>query len=306
MPDYETTCFTKACKSRRAECCPCYTRGMFVRFASLIKRLLSCALAMAAGVTAFGASINIDTGVADWEVFVPGTGDIAAVSVSPNGAWAPAPTGSSWVSFSSVASTSCVVGQTPGNGCANTLTNPSGDIWAYTLTVSAATLGATSGQLSFVFGADNRVSLFAGNEPAQIWNGGSTTNGTGFNPLGCSGTPNPSSAGGTNPYTCNTSITFNASDLNGDGSLTLTAYVYNDPIPDCPACGDPTGFVLDGTLTSGAVGSPVPEPLTFGLVGFAGVAGWAIRRRRRTSTSESADGVASTKRLSILEALRYP
>lgn len=235
---------------------------------------------MAAGVTAFGATINIDTGVASWEVFGPGTGNIAAVSVSPNGSWAPAPTGSSWVSFSSVASTSCVVGQTPGNGCANTLTNPGGDVWTYSLTVSAATLGATSGQLSFVFGADDQVNLFVGDEPGQFWSGA--------NPLGCSGTPDPSSAGGTNPYTCNTSITFNASDLNGDGSLTLTAYVSNDPISGCPACGDPTGFVLDGTLTSGAVGGPVPEPLTFGLVGFAGVAGWAIRRRQRTSTSESA------------------
>jgi hypothetical protein len=253
---------------------------MFVLFAPLIKRLLSCALAMAAGVTAFGASINIDTGVASWEVFGPGTGELAAVSVSPNGSWAPAPTGSSWVSFSSVASTSCVVGQTPGNGCANTLINPGGDVWEYSLTLSAATLGATSGHVSFVFGADDQVNMFVGNEPVQIWSGA--------NPLGCSGTTSPSSAGGTNPYTCNTSITFNASDLNGDGSLTLTAFVLNDPIPDCPACGDPTGFVLDGTLTSGAVGGPVPEPLTFGLVGFAGVAGWAIRRRRRTSASESA------------------
>ena len=254
----------------------------------MIKTLLGCALVMAAVVTASGASINIDTGTASWQVFGPGTGNIAAVSVSPNGSWAPAPTGSSWVSFDSVASTSCVVGQTPGNGCANTLMNPTGDTWTYTLTVSASTLGATSGHLSFVFGADDQVNLFVGDEPGQFWNGGSSTNGTGFNPLGCSGTPDPSSAGGTNPYTCNTSIPFNASDLNGDGSLTLTAYVFNDPIPACPACGDPSGFVLDGLLTTGPVASAVPEPLTFGLVGLAVVTGCAIRLRRRTSTSESA------------------
>jgi hypothetical protein len=86
----------------------------------LITRLSGCALAMAAAVTASGASINIDTGTASWQVFIPAIGNVAAVSVSPNGTWAPAPTGSSWVSFDSVASTSCVVGQTPG-----------GDAWRY-------------------------------------------------------------------------------------------------------------------------------------------------------------------------------
>ena len=254
----------------------------------MIKRLLGCALAMALAATAFGAGVNISTGTASWQVFIPGTGFVNAASVSPNGTWALAPTGSSWVSFNSVESTSCIVGQTPGNGCANTLMNSTGDTWEYTLTVSAATLGATSGSLSFVFGADNGVNLFAGNEPGQVWNGGSTTNGTGFGPLGCSDISSPTSAGGTNPYTCNTSISFNAADLNNNGSLTLTAYVVNNPIPGCPACGDPTGFVLDGLLTSGAVSS-APEPATFGLVAMTAVAGWALRRKRRsagTSTSE--------------------
>jgi hypothetical protein len=240
----------------------------------MIKNLLGCVLAMALSVTAFGANIDISTGVAAWQVF--NGSFVNAVSVSPNGTWAAAPTGSSWISFDSVGSTSCVVGQTPGNGCANTLINPAGDTWVYTLTVSAATLGATSGDLSFVFGADNRVNLFAGNEPSQTWTGGGST-------LGCSDSPSPSPAGSTNPYTCNTSIPFNASDLNGDGSLTLTAYVFNDPIPNCPTCGDPTGFVLDGTLTSGAAVNSAPEPMTFGLVALAAVAGWARRRKRLSS-----------------------
>ena len=240
---------------------------------------------MATAAISFASTIDISTGVAGWQVFVPGSGLVAATSLTAaqqNGTWASAPAGSAWVSWSAVQGASCVVGQTPGNGCANTLINPAGDIWTYTLTITAASLGSTSGNLNFIFGADNRVNLFVGNSASGlVWNGGSNTNGTGFNPLGCSGTP-PTSAGNTQATynNCTGTVGFNPADLNGDGSLTLTAFTFNDPIPGCAACGNPTGFILEGDILTGASTS-VPEPGSFGLMGAASLALFALRRIRR-------------------------
>jgi hypothetical protein len=60
------------------------------------------------------------------------------------------------------------------------VTDPNGDTWSYALTISAASLGATSGSLNFIFGADKRVNLFVGNNSvAQTWNSGTPTNGNG-------------------------------------------------------------------------------------------------------------------------------
>ena len=247
-----------------------------------MKGLFSVALGLATVATTFGGLININTGVANWQYYSTATSSFvnAVVVVPTNGTWAPAPTSSSWVSFGAIEGTSCAVGQTPGNGCAHTLVNPLGDVLTYQLVISAASLGATSGTVNFVFGSDNRVTMFVGTgPPSYIWNGGSSSNGTGFNPLGCSANP-PTSAGSSQATynNCTTTVSFNASTLNADGSLTLTAYNYNDPIPGCPACGDPTGWILAGTVSTGAAATP--EPATFGLVALAGLAGLALRRKR--------------------------
>ena len=240
----------------------------------------------------FGGIINIATGTnnGNWQVSGPGVvGTVAATSLTvaqQNGTWAPAPisispiSGANWLSWGAVQGTSCVVGQTPGNGCANTLFNSGGDTWLFTLNISAATLGSTSGSANFIFGADNRVSLALGiNSTPQIWNGGSNVNGTGFNPLGCSGAVAPTSAGNTQAQynNCVGNETFNVTNLNGDGSLTITATVVNDPIPGCPACGDPVGFVLEGTISTGV--TVTPEPGTFGLFGGAVLVLFAFRRK---------------------------
>ena len=236
-----------------------------------MKHFLRFAAVVATCACVSGGMIDVSTGTAPWQVFVPGSGSISVVPVSPNGTWAPAPAGSSWVSFDLFQSTSCVVGQTPGNGCANTIINPDGDLWSYFLTISAADLAATSGSLNFVFGSDNRVNLFVGDtSSAQVWNGGNPTNGAGFNPLGCSALPAPTDAGSTQASysNCTTTVSFGATNLNPDGSLTLIAYNFNDPIPGCPDCGDPTGFILQGDLlTSTAL---APEPSTFSLIGLVG------------------------------------
>jgi hypothetical protein len=240
------------------------------------------ALALTTGVLSFGGTISIGTGTADWQVEGPGVpGTIKATALTTgetNGAWAPAPTGSSWLSWRAVEGTSCVVGQTPGNGCADTNFNPtSGDLWLYTLTVSAATLGVTSGTANFVFGADSSLKLFIGNELAELWG----QSGGGFATLGCSNESGVTSAGNTQgSYSgCTTTASFNAADLNGDGSLTISAFVTNAPIGGCPACGNPTGFVLGGEILTGA-STVAPEPGTFGLMGVAGLALLGIRRRR--------------------------
>jgi hypothetical protein len=257
-----------------------------------MKVLLHVVVCAALAGATFGGVINISTGTnnAIWQVSGPGIAvPVTATSLTvaqQNGTWAPAPisispiSGANWVSYSSVQGTSCVVGQTPGNGCANTLANPNGDTWTYSLTISAASLGATSGTLNFIFGADNRVVLGVGNGgPSEAWNTGAPTNGNAFNPLGCSGTP-PTSAGNTQAQynNCVGTVSFSAGNLNGDGSVTLTALVANDPIVGCPTCGDPTGFVLEGTLSTTPV--TTPEPATFALVGLAGLAGIVLRRRR--------------------------
>ena len=254
-----------------------------------MKVFSALALGLAIATTASAALINISTGTnnAAWTVFVPGSGFVVATSLTvaqQNGTWAPAPisispiSGANWISYSSIQGTSCTVGQTPGNGCANANIIGSGDIWTYALTISAATLQATSGNLNFIFGADNRVNLFVGNNSlSQIWGGGAPT-GTGFNPLGCSGTP-VTNAGNTQAQynNCNGIVSFNAGNLNGDGSLTVTAYVFNDP--GVTGAGNPTGFVLEGTLNTNAT----PEPATFGLVGVACLAGLATLRRKRSN-----------------------
>ncbi len=147
-------------------------------------------------LTAFGGIINIATGTnnANWLVSGPGIAvPVTATSLTvaqQNGTWAPAPisispiSGANWVSFGSIQGTSCVVGQTPGNGCANTLVNAGSDNWTYALNVSAATLGVTSGDLNFIFGADDQVILAVGNGgPSQSWNPG----GNAFSPLGMLG-----------------------------------------------------------------------------------------------------------------------
>ena len=245
-----------------------------------MNRIFPIALAMVSVGTTFGATINLSTGVASWQVFAQGNGGfISAIAVGPNGAWAPAPTGSSWVSYGALQSTSCTGVQVPGNGCANANINPAGDTLTYTLTVSAASLGATSGILNYIFGSDSRVNLFVGNNtPYQNW-GGTAPTGNGFNPLGCSGTP-VTNAGNTQATynNCLGTVTFNAANLNGDGSLTLTAYSYNDPIAcAAAACGNPTGFILEGFAVTGSV---TPEPATFGLVGMASLVGLAVRRMK--------------------------
>jgi hypothetical protein len=239
-----------------------------------VKKLLATGLATAA--ISFANVVDISTGVASWQVSGPGvSGIVAATTLSTaqtNGSWAPAPAGSSWISWSPVQGTSCVVGQTPGNGCADTLFNPGGDIWTYSLAISSAELaGATAGSLNFIFGADDAVSLFVGNEAAEVW--GSS------NPLGCSGTP-PSSAGGSQATynNCVGTVHFNASDLSAAGALILTGYVNNAAINGCSQCGDPTGFVLEGDVIT--TSSAVPEPGMLGLLCVVGVAFLGIRRRR--------------------------
>lgn len=247
-----------------------------------MKRIFPIALAMVSVGTIFGATINLNTGVASWQVFAQGNGGIiSAIVVSPNGAWAPAPLGSSWVSYGAQQSTSCTGNQVPGSGCASANFNSGGDILTYTLTISAAALGATSGSLNYVFGSDSRVNLFVGNNSSnQNW-GGTAPTGNGFNPLGCSGTPVTSAGNTQTTYNnCLGIVTFSAANLNQDGSLTLTAYSFNDPIVGCAAaaCGNPTGFILEGTVVTGA--APTPEPATFGLVGMASLVGLAVRRMK--------------------------
>jgi hypothetical protein len=102
-----------------------------------MRRIVAIGLA-AAGIT-FGGIINLSTGTnnANWQISGPGvSGTVAATSLTvaqQNGTWAPAPisispiSGANWLSWSNVQGTSCVVGQTPGNGCASTLFNTSGD-----------------------------------------------------------------------------------------------------------------------------------------------------------------------------------
>lgn len=255
-----------------------------------MKEIFKIALGLAVAASTFAATIDIGTGAGhgNWQVFIPGTGTVAASSLSGvqvNGSWAPAPVGSNWVSWGANEGTSCVFGQTPGNGCAHALLNAAGDVWSFSLTISAASLAAaTSGTLNFVLGSDNRVSMFVGlNSTPQVWDGGSQTNGQGFNPLGCSGQSGPTSAGGTQATynNCLGTVSFNASNLNPNGSLTLSAYSFNDPIPGCPACGDPTAFILEGTLVTSSTFAATPEPATFGLVALAGIAGFALRRKQR-------------------------
>jgi len=263
-------------------------------------------LGLAAASSTFAATINLDTGVADWMVSGPGvSGTVAAVvadtggpqDLASNGTWAPAPTGSSWISWGTYEGTSCLVGQTPGNGCASTLfaTTPYNgdflDIWFYSLTISAAQLGGYSyGNLNFVWGGDNRAFIIR-TEGNLLW--GNPSPGDGYSALACSSnTPgsdgfNAPTAGNTQASynNCVTTISFGPGDLNpvgsgyGAGSLTLTVQVDNDEIPGCLSCGDPTGFVLAGTVTGTPPPPGIPEPATFGLVGVA-ILGLLVFRRK--------------------------
>jgi hypothetical protein len=95
--------------------------------------------------------------------------------------------------------------------------------------------------------------------------------------------PSPTSAGNSQATynNCVGTVSFGAANLNGDGSLTLSASVFNDPIPGCPTCGDPTCFIAEGSLLTGS--SVTPGPATFGFVILGGLAGWAYRKVRATS-----------------------
>jgi len=235
-----------------------------------MKTVSSYALGLVAVANAFGGPIDVSTGVAAWQVYTDTTGNISAIAQTPNSVWAPAPLGSSWVSWGVDQSLSCVVFQTPGQGCASALVNPTGDVSVYQLVVTAAQLnGATSGSVNFVFGSDNRANLFVGNEYNEN-SGGFGPTATGYDPLSCSAPGGSTNAGNTqfSYANCTTAVPFSSGDLGSDGSLTIVAYVLNLPIANCPACGDPTGFVLGGTLTPDTA-SATPEPATIGLVGIA-------------------------------------
>jgi hypothetical protein len=234
-----------------------------------MKGIFTCALGLAVAASTFAATIDISTGAgnAAWQVNGVGTGGstIAAVDVtghiSVSNNWVAAPAGTSWVSFGLYEATACTSSATgPANMCASANTTPS-DVYTYTLTISAAALGATSGQADFSFASDNRVNLFVGNTGSLQNNGGFGPNGTGYTSL------------------ANAVVNFSAADLNEDGSLTITAYDYNDAIPACPTCGNQSGFILDGTIATGA--SITPEPATFGLVGLAGLIGGMVLRRKQ-------------------------
>jgi PEP-CTERM motif len=247
-----------------------------------MRGFLPLALGLAVAASTFGANINITSGApgVTWTVTGPNgsgvNGANAVVVSATNSTWAAAPTGSNWISWGAVQGTSCVVGQTPGTGCANTLFNAAGDTWIYTLTISAATLGSTFGTANIVFGGDDKVNLFVGvNQQIQA------TSTPGYNPIYCAAPGGATSAGNTNPYSCGASIAFTAANLNGDGSLTISLFDTNIPISGCPGCGDPTGVVISGVVNSGV--ALTPEPATLGLVTLAGIAGLALRRRKRNS-----------------------
>jgi len=238
-----------------------------------MKGIFTCALGLAVAASTFGATITISTGTgnAAWQVQGPGTGfaTVAAVSVTPSAQtgvsappWVAAPTGTSWVSFDSFEATNCNSAATgPANGCSSA-NFTSQDVYTYTLTISAAALGATSGTVNFAFASDNRVNLFIGGS-SIFNNGGFGPNGTGYLAL------------------ANGTYNFTAADLNGTGGLTLTAYDYNDPVVGCPSCGNPSGFLVSGSITTGGV-STTPEPATFGLVSLAGLVGGIVLRRKRS------------------------
>jgi hypothetical protein len=74
-----------------------------------MKSFLALVLAMAAAASVFGTTIDISTGVAAWQVFTQGSGFVPATVLTvaqQNGTWAPAPSGSEWVSFGSTQGTS--------------------------------------------------------------------------------------------------------------------------------------------------------------------------------------------------------
>jgi len=60
-----------------------------------MKRFAALAICFAVSSPVLAAPIDISTGVADWQVSISGS-LVPVTSVSPNGAWAPAPTGASW------------------------------------------------------------------------------------------------------------------------------------------------------------------------------------------------------------------
>jgi hypothetical protein len=80
-------------------------------------------------------------------------------------------------------------------------------------------IGATSGTVNFIFGADNVVTgLTVGNNfTPLVWNNGKS----GFNPLGCSAA-SPTIAGNTRATynNCVSTVSFDAANLAGDGGGT--------------------------------------------------------------------------------------
>lgn len=257
-------------------------------------RLISlCGLGLIGALSAFCASITLNTGQALWMVTPPSGGStMQALAVSPNAAWVTPPAGASWVSWSSVQSLSCTAsgaGSTIGTDCANGLYTPAGpDVAVYSLTFTSAQLGgATSGALTLSFAADNRLALNVGqNSATYSWSGSpaNNTNGQGYTALGCAtgaGATGPASGGN-----CQ-SILFNASNLSANGSLTLTVYDFNDPLPAFGApgtapqgFGNPSGLLMVGSLTTNTNDiQSIPEPATLGLT-TAGLAALAFFKKR--------------------------
>src|SRR5579863_5166886 len=111
-----------------------------------MKGLLTLALGVAVAASTFVAAIDLDTGFANWQYYSSAAGGfVPVVSVSPTvdssggnspapvaPGWAPAPSGSSLVSFSSLEATGCGGASTPGASCAApTVSQTGSDMWYY-------------------------------------------------------------------------------------------------------------------------------------------------------------------------------
>jgi hypothetical protein len=215
----------------------------------------------------FAAPINLNTGTATWTGSGPNVaGTVAAVTLgaSPNAAWLPAPVGSQWISTRLDDGTlPLAVTALPGT-------------YIFQFAFTTPGLG---GSLNFVVAADNSVivEVFLDNvlvAPAYIHPGNSLVNpDPSPGSLGCSFLPAGSNicqlgvaAGLVGPGTIN----FGAG---GAGAIVIRATVVNSTPPD-PS---PVGFLLTGT----AAVVDIPEPASYALFGFSGVAFLIARRRHR-------------------------